>query len=245
MTAPVFVAPALGWEAGGAVVLEGPEGRHAARVRRVEPGEHVDLVDGLGARARCTVSAVVGEQVTLSVLDSTLEPEPSPRVVVVQALPKGERGELAVELLTEVGVDVIVPWQASRCVAQWKGERGAKSLERWRSTAREAGKQSRRARFPSVAELSSTGEVASLLASASLAGVLSEESSSALSGVALPAEGDLVMVVGPEGGIAPDELARFAGAGATAYRLGPSVLRTSSAGAAAAAVLLSRTSRWA
>ena len=245
MTAPVFVAPAAGWVVGGSVVLDGPEGRHAARVRRVEAGEQLDLVDGLGARARCAVSSVAGEQVTLAVLGVVLEPEPAPRVVVVQALPKGERGELAVELLTEVGVDVIVPWQASRCVAQWKGDRGAKSLERWRSTAREAGKQSRRARFPAVAELSSTRQVASLLASASLAGVLSEESSSALSGVSVPGEGDLVMVVGPEGGISPDELARFAEAGATAYRLGLSVLRTSSAGAAAAAVLLSRTSRWA
>ncbi|RKS73890.1 16S rRNA (uracil1498-N3)-methyltransferase [Motilibacter peucedani] len=244
MTAPVFVLAPLPAVVGGRVELAGSEGRHAARVRRVEPGEHVDLVDGRGRRASCTVESVAGDTVALAVGSLVEEPAPAPRVVVVQALPKGERGELAVELMSEVGVDVVVPWSAARCVAQWKGERGAKSLERWRSTAREAGKQSRRARFAEVADLATTRQVAALLSGAAVAAVLSEESAAPLSGLEPPASGDVVLVVGPEGGITPEELATFAAAGATAMRLGPSVLRTSTAGAAAAAVVLSRTPRW-
>jgi 16S rRNA (uracil1498-N3)-methyltransferase len=163
---------------------------------------------------------------------------------VVQALPKGDRGELAVETMTEAGVDAVVPWAAARCITQWKGERGQKALARWRSTAREAGKQSRRLRFPEVHGLMSTRDVAALLRSASLAAVLHEEGAEPLARVPLPDEGDIVLVVGPEGGIAPEELDSFAAVGARPYRLGHSVLRTSTAGVAAGALLLGRTGRW-
>jgi 16S rRNA (uracil1498-N3)-methyltransferase len=163
---------------------------------------------------------------------------------VVQALPKGDRGELAVETMTETGVDAIVPWAAARCVTQWRAERGAKALAKWRSTAREAAKQSRRLRFPDVADLMTTRQVADLLARAAFAAVLHEEGSQPLAVAALPDDGDIVLVVGPEGGVAPDELDAFAAAGAKPYRLGPTVLRTSTAGVAATALLLGRTGRW-
>jgi 16S rRNA (uracil1498-N3)-methyltransferase len=163
---------------------------------------------------------------------------------VVQAIPKGDRGELAVEMLTEVGADVIVPWAASRSVAVWRGERAAKSLAKWRSTAREAAKQSRRAWFPSVGEMVGTPDVVNLLRDAALAVVLHEAGKRPLADLEVPAEGDVVVVVGPEGGISDEELEAFAAVGAEPLRLGSSVLRTSTAGVAAAAALLSRTPRW-
>ena len=227
--------------AGGAtsqdvVVLDGPEGRHAATVRRLRVGEAVDLVDGLGTRCTGTVTATTKDSITVAVSARRSETAATPRITLVQALAKGDRGELAVELATEVGVDAIIPWAAARCMVKWEGERGIKALERWRSTAREAAKQSRRAWFPTVSQIARTVDVAALPGQLL---VLHEDAAVALSTVALT--GDVVLVVGPEGGIGADELAALGG---TAVRLGSSVLRTSTAGAAAAAVISSRTGRW-
>lgn len=244
MTAPVFLADSARL-ARGTVVLDGPEGRHAVSVRRLRAGEEVVLTDGAGTGAYGTVTAVEGkDRLEVEVTDVRTEPEPHPRITVVQALPKGDRGELAVETMTETGVDAVVPWAAARCVTQWKGERGLKSLAKWRNTAREAGKQSRRMRFPEVTDLASTKRVCELLSGATLAAVLHEEGAEPLATAELPVDGELVLVVGPEGGVSPEELTAFAEAGAKPYRLGPSVLRTSTAGTAAAALLLGRTGRW-
>ncbi|MDN3295634.1 16S rRNA (uracil(1498)-N(3))-methyltransferase [Streptomyces ficellus] len=243
MTAPVFVVDHV---TAGTVTLDGPEGRHAVSVRRLRVGEEIVLTDGAGTGAYGTVAAVEGkDRLEVAVSEVRTEPAPSPRITVVQALPKGDRGELAVETMTETGVDAIVPWAASRCVTQWKGERGLKALAKWRATAREAGKQSRRLRFPDVADAASTKQVARLLAEADLAAVLHEEGAEPLATAELPATGHIVLVVGPEGGVSPEELAAFAEAGAKPYRLGRSVLRTSTAGTAATALLLGRTGRWA
>ncbi|GGV64694.1 16S rRNA (uracil(1498)-N(3))-methyltransferase [Streptomyces massasporeus] len=245
MTAPVFVVEHFDAGGGGRYVLDGPEGRHAVSVKRLRAGEDVVLTDGAGRWADCVVLDTEGKDRLILQLDSVYEePAEQPRVTVVQALPKGDRGELAVETMTEVGVDAIVPWAAARCITQWKGDRGAKALGRWRATAREAGKQSRRVRFPEVAEAATTKQVAALLAGADFAAVLHESGDAPLATAELPATGDIVLVVGPEGGVAPEELALFEEAGAQAYRLGRSVLRTSTAGTAAAAVLLARTGRW-
>ena len=241
MSNPVFLADDV---TGDRLVLTGAEGRHAATVRRVRLGEAVDVVDGTGTRATCTVAVVGRDTVELVVGSRTTEPVPVPRIVLVQALAKGDRGELAVELATEVGVDEVVPWQAQRSIVRWDGERGAKALARWRSTAREAGKQSRRARFLTVAEPLSTAQVGSLLRGAEASYVLHEGAAEPLALQAFPAAGDVVLVVGPEGGITEEELAALTAAGAIAVRLGPSVLRTSTAGAAAAAVVSAATARW-
>jgi 16S rRNA (uracil1498-N3)-methyltransferase len=166
-----------------------------------------------------------------------------PRVVVVQAIPKGDRGELAVEMLTEVGVDVIVPWAASRSVSVWRGDKQVKALARWRSTAREAAKQARRSWFPEVSEMVTTEAVVELLREASVPVVLHEAASGPLADLPVPGRGEIVIVVGPEGGISDEELAAFAAVGAEPVRLGSSVLRTSTAGVAATAALLART-RW-
>ena len=243
MSAPVFLRADLADLTGRRIVLDGAEGRHAATARRLRVGEPVDLVDGQGTRADCRVLSVGRDVVELEVQTQTVESAPEPRLLLVQALPKGDRGELAVELATEVGVDEIVPWVAARCVMQWKGERGDKQLARWRATAREAGKQSRRAFTPGVAELHTTTALLTRLAGATVL-VLHEQAGAALAQIELPATGELALVVGPEGGLTEDELTAFTGLGGQAVRLGPHVLRTSTAGAAAIVVVSARTGRW-
>jgi 16S rRNA (uracil1498-N3)-methyltransferase len=248
VTAPVFLAEGADLTAataGTLIALTGAEGRHAATVRRIQPGERVDVADGAGVIAECVVTEAGAGRVELRVQVRREVPVPEPRIVVVQALPKGDRAELATETMTEVGVDVIVPWAAERCVARWPaGDRAAKALARWRSAAREAAKQARRSRIPDVTGLASTADVAARITAAAAAVVLEPGADAALSRLDLPSHGDVVLVVGPEGGISPGELAAFIAAGAHPARLGESVLRTSTAGAAAAAVLMSRTGRW-
>ncbi len=243
MTPPLFLLTDI--PAGDELYLAGDEGHHAARVRRVAVGERVLVANGIGTVLRCVVRAVTLDGVRLAVESRALVPAPQPRIVVVQALPKGDRAELAVEVMTELGVDGIVPWAASRSITQWHGPRGEKALERWRRTAREAAKQSRRPRFPQIAALASTFEVARLLRDAATALVLHEDAAGSLAVAPLPRVGEVLVVVGPEGGIAPDELAAFTAVGAHPVHLGAGVLRTSSAGAAALAALSVRLDRWA
>jgi 16S rRNA (uracil1498-N3)-methyltransferase len=242
VTAPLFLVDPVAL-ADDLIRLDGPEGRHAALVARLRTGERVDLADGFGGLAECEVVAAEAASLLLRVLRRSAAPRPDPRFVVVQALPKADRGETACEVMTEVGVDEIVPWAAARSIVEWRGARGEKALARWRSTSRAAAKQSRRAWLPEVAELASTADVAARLRAAALGVVLHESADRPLASVDVPASGEVVLVVGPEGSITDDELAAFAAAGATAYRLGPSVLRTSTAGVVAAAVLLAK-SRW-
>lgn len=239
MTPPLFLVDEL--PPGEVVVLDGVEGRHAARVKRLAVGEAVLVGDGRGTVASCVVEHVGADALRLRVTERRTVPEPDPRIVVVQALPKGERAELAVELLTEVGVDEIVPWQAARSIVQWTGERGPKAMAKWRRTAAEAAKQSRRPRIPHVAE---PARLAELTARAGTLLVLHEAATEPLSAVPLPGSGDLVLIVGPEGGVSDDELAALVAAGARPVRLGETVLRTSTAGAAAVAALSVRLGRW-
>jgi 16S rRNA (uracil1498-N3)-methyltransferase len=229
--------------AGDSFLLTGDEGRHAARVKRLAVGEDVLVSDGRGALLECAVAAASGDELELRVRVRRSVRPSRPRLVVVQALPKGDRAELAVEVLTELGADEIVPWAASRSIVQWLGPRGDRALDKWRRTAREATKQSRRAWLPVVAPLASTAEVAVRLAGATGL-VLHEGASSPLAAIDLPGDREVVVVVGPEGGIAPDELADFAAVGANLVRLGEPVLRTSTAGAAALAVLSTKLGRW-
>jgi len=243
MTLPVFLAEAVaGASVGSSLLLDGDEGRHAATVKRIRVGEQVVLTDGAGTTAVCAVTEAAKSSLVLTVEETAFAERALPVVTVVQAIPKGDRGELAVEVLTEVDVDRIVPWAASRSVALWKGERVAKGLAKWRATAREATKQARRSWLPEVAELASTADVAELIAAADLAVVLHEAADLPLSDLDLRGVASIVVVVGPEGGISDEELTVFGGA--HVVKLGSSVLRTSTAGVAAAAALLSRTERW-
>lgn len=245
MSLPVHLVPSLdGATSGSTVVVEGDEAHHAVAVRRLRSGERVVLTDGLGRAVVGEVGETGKRRLEVVVTSVTSEPEPSPAVTVVQALPKGDRGELAVEVLTEVGVARVVPWAAARSVAVWKGERAEKGLAKWRATAREAAKQSRRSWHPVVEPLATAAEVTDLVAAADLAVVLHEDATEPLAGLVVPAQGSVLVVVGPEGGIAPEELDALTAAGARSVRLGAEVLRTSTAGVAAVAALLSRTPRW-
>lgn len=245
MSLPVHVVPGLeGVAVGADVSVEGDEAHHAVAVRRLRVGEQVVLTDGAGTSVQGPVVSTGKRFFAVSVESVRAVDAPEPAVVVAQAIPKGDRGELAVEVLTEVGVAEVVPWAASRSVAVWKGERAAKSLARWRSTAREAAKQARRSWFPSVAEVASTADVAALVAAADLAVVLHEEGAAPLASLEVPAAGRILIVVGPEGGLSSDEVDAFVAAGAVSVRLGAEVLRTSTAGVAAVAALLARTPRW-
>ncbi len=243
MSLPVFLSDAVtGARSGASVVLDGDEGRHAATVMRLRAGEHLVLTDGAGAAATCVVTATGKGSLTARVESVEHVERRLPHVTVVQAIPKGDRGELAVEMLTEVDVDRIVPWAASRSVAVWRGERAARSLAKWRAAARTATKQSRRVWLPEVTEMAGTDEVAGLLGAADLAVVLHEDAQIPLAALHVADPESIVLVVGPEGGISDEELERFAGA--EVARLGSSVLRTSTAGVAGVSVLLSRTTRW-
>lgn len=229
---------------GDRVVLTGPEAHHAAAVRRVRVDEAVTLGDGRGVWLEGRTTAVAPKEVAVVVTGRTEVAPPSPRFVLVQALAKGDRDELAVQAATELGVDAIVPWQASRSVSRWDAK-AEKGLARWRTIVREAAKQAHRAWIP---EVEGVARLADLVARAGTANVLVLEPSTSerLTTVASEVSDgrDVVLVVGPEGGIAPDELEALRGAGARPVRLGDTVLRTSTAGAAALSVLSSVHGRW-
>ncbi|WP_100446353.1 16S rRNA (uracil(1498)-N(3))-methyltransferase [Glycomyces xiaoerkulensis] len=238
---PVFLVEAL--PDGASTVLDGPEGHHAADVQRLRPDERLTLTDGSGALARARVTGAERGRLHLEILERRTVPEPDPKLTVVQALPKGDRGELAVQMLTETGADEVVPWAAARSITQWKGPRGDKARAKWAAAAREATKQARRAHLARVAELHTTKRLLDRLRPAAQVLVLHETAAQPLSQVDPAASGEIALVVGPEGGIGPGELDALAEFGPR-VRLGPTVLRTSTAGPAALAVLQARLGRW-
>jgi 16S rRNA (uracil1498-N3)-methyltransferase len=239
VTAPVFFAAVGAAGAGDRIVLGGEEGRHAGNVRRLRPGEPIDLTDGAGVVLRGVVLEVRRGELTVDVRERIDVAAPSLRLTVVQALARGGRDEQAVEAMTEVGVDHVVGWEAARGVARWTDRTKAK----WTATSRAATKQSRRAWCPAISGPVTTTEVADLLHAADLAIVLHEQATLPLHGLGYPDAGEVVIVVGPEGGITDDELAVLSDAGATVVRLGDTVLRSSTAGVAALAVICAAT-RW-
>jgi 16S rRNA (uracil1498-N3)-methyltransferase len=244
VSAPLFLVDDL--PGGKRYTLAGAEGHHAATVQRLRVGEALLLGDGRGGTATAEVTAVGRGSVDVAVLGRESRAAPDPRLVVVQGIAKGDRGELAVQAMTEIGVDEIVPWAASRSVAQWRGERGERAREKWVTTAREATKQARRPWIPIVSGTPdvSTKRVCARLSEAAAAFVLHEEATDRLTAAKLPEAGEIVLIVGPEGGISDQELGAFVGAGAHPVRLGDAVLRTSTAGMAALAVLSARLDRW-
>ena len=239
------VIPAVGQIA----VVEGDEGFHAATVRRIRPGERLVLSDGAGALARCEVREAGKRGLSAQVVERWTAPRPMPPVTVVQAIPKSERSELAIELATEAGADRFVAWQAARCVARWDGDRAAKGLRRWRAVARSAARQSRRAYIPEVGGPVSTdalgGLVAERVGSGGLVLVLHESADRPLAELPVAQADSIMVIVGPEGGVSDDEIADLTAVGAVTVRLGPTVLRTSTAAAVALGALGVLTSRWA
>lgn len=229
---------------GEVIELTGDEGRHAVSVKRTSVGEQIELVDGHGTRAVITVTGVSGKDRLVGVVDCVAsEPAPRPTVTVVQALPKAARSELTVDLLTQAGADVIVPWQAGRSVANW-GKKQDKGLAKWRAAARAAAKQSRRSRIPEITPVADQAAVVALIQAAPLALMLHEDVTGKITDQPVAQADSVVLIIGPEGGISPAELDAFTAAGAHPVRLGPEVLRTASAGMVALAALGAVTDRW-
>lgn len=229
-------------EIGARLSLTGAEAKHAATVNRTRPGESVLIGNGRGLVASGEVLVATNTELMIDVEAVSRVDRATPTITLVQALAKGDRDELAIQAATELGVDAVVPWAASRSVSRWEGAKVAKGRERWATIVREAAKQSIRAWTPGVGELATTKQVAAL---ASGARVLVLEPDAEMPLTAIEPDGrDLVLVVGPEGGIAPQELAAFRDAGADLVRLGATVLRTSTAGPAALAVLNAALRRW-
>jgi 16S rRNA (uracil1498-N3)-methyltransferase len=241
----VFYVDALP-EVGDIAVVDGDEGFHAANVRRIRSGEELDLSDGAGGFAHCVVEDVGKGRLLARVVQRLTVDRPTPTVTVVQALPKSDRSELAIELATEAGADAFIAWQASRCVARWDGvARMEKGLRRWRAVARAAARQSRRPYIPSVSGVVSTAElVRRVRDEAAKVLVLHESATVLLAELRLSQANSLMLVVGPEGGIADEEIAALVDAGAEPVRLGPTVLRTSTAAAVALGALGVLTPRW-
>ncbi|MFI1916344.1 16S rRNA (uracil(1498)-N(3))-methyltransferase [Nocardia sp. NPDC020380] len=234
-------------EPGATAVLDGPEGRHAATVRRIRAGEPITLSDGHGVLAASEVTVAQKDRLELKVLDRHVATPATPQVTVVQALPKSDRSELAVELMTEAGADAIVPWQASRCVSNWEAK-ARKGVEKWRAAAKQAARQSRRPYIPDVAELHSTRELVDLVrdakANGAVVAALHESGESRFTELSFEGVPEVVLIVGPEGGLDDAELTALSEAGAYIVLLGPTVLRTSTAAAVALGALGALTPRW-
>ncbi len=237
---------------GGHFVLLGPEARHAVAAKRLAPGEAVDIADGAGKRLTGTVVAVSPSELTVECSALTVEEKPEIRLVLVQALAKGDRDELAVETATELGIDAVIPWQSERSIVRWKGERAAKAHAKWQSVATAAAKQARRAWIPEVRAAVETPGLAAAAGAADLAIILHEDAVRPLRSVLetwqAAANGseprEILLIVGPEGGISPREVTRLCSAGAVTALLGHHVLRSSTAGPAALVLASDVLGRW-
>jgi 16S rRNA (uracil1498-N3)-methyltransferase len=242
VAATVFYVDQL--PAGDTAELSGPDGHHAARVLRVRVGERLVLSDGDGGLASCVVALVERDTVVLDVVSRTFQETLLPVVTVVQALPKSDRAELAVDLAVEAGADSLIPWQASRSIAQWKGDKAEASVRKWRAVARSAAQQARPPYVPAVEPLVSTKQlVARVREFEGLVLALHESATTRFADLDLDVEA-LMLIVGPEGGIAPDEINALTEAGAVPVLLGPNVLRTVTAASVALGAIGVRTSRW-
>ncbi|ABM08128.1 16S rRNA (uracil(1498)-N(3))-methyltransferase [Paenarthrobacter aurescens] len=255
MSNPVFFTPAgsLGQVVPGSTfVLEGAEARHAVTVKRLTTGEPVDIADGAGVRLTGTVVDAGSSTLTVKASEVLFEEQPEVRLVLVQALAKGDRDELAIETATELGIDAVIPWQSERAIVRWKGERAAKAHAKWQSVVTAAAKQARRAWIPEVRSIVDTVALAKAVADADMAIILHEDAKNPLRTVleelaALPNEGkprEVLLIVGPEGGISPREVTRLSDSGAVTALLGHHVLRSSTAGPAAVVLASDVLGRW-
>jgi 16S rRNA (uracil1498-N3)-methyltransferase len=239
---------------GSVFVLEGPEARHAVTVKRLVAGEPVDVADGAGVRLIGTVTEVGPGSLSVKASEVVNEEQPDVRLVLVQALAKGDRDELAIETATELGIDAVIPWQSERSIVRWKGDRAAKAHAKWQSVVNAAAKQARRAWIPEVRTMVDTGALARSVTEADVAIILHEDAKNPLRTVLEDSEAlrfaqagsprEVLLIVGPEGGISPREVTRLSDAGAVTALLGHHVLRSSTAGPAAVVLASDVLGRW-
>ena len=227
----------------GIITLSGSEGKHAVSVRRMRVGEGIQLTDGRGTRVRGLVDSLAQNSLTVRISETILESEPAAKLTLIQALAKGDRDELAIQAATELGAWGIVPWQSERSISRWEGAKVSKGVERWQTIVAEAAKQSLRVFEPVVAQPVSSKQLATMIGSFDLVLVLDPTAKVGLGKVDLSGE-NVAIVVGPEGGISDSELALFEEAGATRVNLGEPILRTSTAGVAAIAVIQAKLGLW-
>lgn len=243
MSLPLFYAPEIFTAeraAGDTFVFEGPDARHALTVSRLSVGEQLLLIDGRGSRLTATIVSIDSkDRATLETVDLENESRPTPQVTVVQALPKSERSELAVDLATQAGADRIIAWQAERSIAKWTPEKASKHLQRWKNQAISSAKQSRRTFIPEISGPATTADIRDYI-DGKTAFILHEEATTRINQVDLAVE-EIVIIVGPEGGVSPKELETL---GATPVKLGPEIYRTASAAMVALSAIGVLTSRW-
>ncbi|HEX7201999.1 MAG TPA: 16S rRNA (uracil(1498)-N(3))-methyltransferase [Arthrobacter sp.] len=254
MSNPVFFSGAGSLDQlvpGARYTLSGPEARHAVTVKRLAPGESVDIADGAGKRLTGTVVAASPAELTVECAELVVEQQPDIRLVLVQALAKGDRDELAIETATELGIDAVIPWQSERSIVRWKGDRAAKAHAKWQSVVTAAAKQARRAWVPEVRPAVDTAALSAAVEAAGLAVILHEDAVRPLRNVLEAWDGaggaaprEVLLIVGPEGGISPREVTKLCDKGAVTALLGHHVLRSSTAGPAAVVLASDILGRW-
>ncbi len=223
--------------------IAGDEAHHAIKVLRITVGEEILISDGAGNWVRASVENIEKKTFTAKVLERGFQPEKSPRLIVVQGLPKSDRVKDAIEILVESGVDLIIPWQADRSISKWRQD----SLDKWQSAAVAATKQSRRFRKPEIIDGLSLSQLLEIESENSVVLVMHESATTKLSEVVtskFAGMSEIVIVIGPEGGISDSELAVLEGAGAHIVGLGPEVFRSAHAGGAALSAVSALIGRW-
>jgi 16S rRNA (uracil1498-N3)-methyltransferase len=242
---PLFISPIPSdTKAGSKIKIAGAEAKHAMSVRRLQVGEAISVSDGQGNKARGKVSQLSKDFLELDVESVESIERPKPQLILVQALAKGDRDEMAVQACTELGIQTVIPWQSERSVSIWKPEKQDKHRLRWQTIATEAAKQSLRPFIPEVEQVLATGELTERLKQFDLTLVLDPTSSTPLTSVSLLGHQSIAIVVGPEGGISPEELGQFRSAGLSLVGLGSGILRTSTAGVAVVSYLQATLGNW-
>ena len=245
MVEPLFISPIpSNTKAGSKIKIAGAEAKHAMSVRRLQIGEAISVSDGQGQKARGKVSQLSKDFLELNVESIESIERPKPQLILVQALAKGDRDEMAVQACTELGIQTVIPWQSERSVSIWKPEKQDKHRLRWQTIATEASKQSLRPFIPEVERVLGTSELVERLKQFDLTLVLDPTSSTSLTSVSLSGHQSIAIVVGPEGGISPEELGQFGSAGLSLVGLGSGILRTSTAGVAVVSYLQATLGNW-
>ncbi len=245
MVEPLFISPIPSdTKAGSKIRISGTEAKHAMSVRRLQIGESLAVSDGQGQKVRGKVSQLSKDFLEVDVESIENIERPSPQLVLVQALAKGDRDEMAVQACTELGIQTVIPWQSARSVSIWKPEKQDKHRLRWQTIATEAAKQSLRPFIPEVEKVLGTSELVDRLKAFDVTLVLDPTSTTALTSVPVLGHRSIAIVVGPEGGISPEELGQFSSAGLILVGLGSGILRTSTAGVAVVSYLQATLGNW-